>query len=164
MKNGKTILIVLVAFTLGYIIRMLVVPKDDAPLETYDPITQDEAQLFVSNYTGEGRYFKLNNELLAILNQLSKTDGDGYALYFGSTLDTSKISNITVAARYVAVGDTFNVIPQFYATNALPGDRGSLCPKNCDLKGVISIKEPAIPKPIPTPVDSVIPDNDETDR
>lgn len=161
MKNGKTVLIVLVAFTIGYVVRMFIVPANNDVKAFYKPIDQVIAQRLVSNYVGEEKFVILDTALAALLRDAttSSPKHNSIVVYYASSKAGSAISDQTVVAT--VNGD--QVVGSYYTMAR--GATRSTCPKMCDyLKGGLTIHKQPITPPAPEPVDSILPDNEEQPR
>ena len=132
MKNLKLALIVLISFTLGYVVRMAVHPKPEENKEiVLEPIDKDQAQVLVNNYTGQPKYLTLSSEINNAIISAGEANPsvDGFVLYYAADKG-GEIANQTLVAG-TARGV---VITEYYPT--VPAERGpvvDVCPIHCDI-------------------------------
>lgn len=125
MKNSKTLIIVLIAFTFGYVVRMFV--SSNANAQTLDPTSPEIAQQHVDNFQGEPKFFVLSHNAFEAIQASNKEmpDNDGFVVYYAAS-EVSDEANETIAA---AVKDQ-NVVSQYFMVNDKP--IYDICPVMCD--------------------------------
>jgi hypothetical protein len=150
MTNSKTIIIILFAFTAGYVIRMLVHPKTELATENTDPIKKEDAQKYVDNYQVNPKYFTVSQEVFVAMTlaNLDKPTPDGFVVYYGAS-SKSDISDLAIIAT---IADT-TVQSQYYLAKSTP--ILDQCPTMCDIDGLKSTPVPTIEEPVEIPVDEI---------
>lgn len=142
MTNSKTILIILIAFTAGYVVRMLVHPKTELDLGNTDPIPSADAQKLVDNFTQNPKYYVVSQDVFnaMTLANLDKPTGKGFVIYFGASTQ-SDVSDVSIIAT---IADT-TVKSQYYL--AKTGPVIDHCPLICDIDGLKTNPVPVSEEP-----------------
>jgi len=138
MKTSRVILLILIGIIGGYIIRMVVHPRDkgddyNPPLLGIQKISRDSAQMYIDNYMGvpfnaEKLYYnQISDEMLLTINWLrANYNSDGTVIYYGSSKTDSKYADVAILART----DGSGVEDKFFKVDI----KGiNVCPPMCDV-------------------------------
>lgn len=147
MTNSKTMIIILIAFTAGYLTRMFVAPSgagddpvDDIILEN---IELGIAQQAVSNFTGFNKYYVIDDELLEWMYQVKLTypSAAGTAFYYATDQDSpTTTADMMIAARVLYDGENNPSVTGEYFSTALKQQTVPICPVMCDLQNGLTLE------------------------
>ena len=141
MKTSRVVLLLLIGLVIGYLIRMVVHPRDKGlvvtpyPVEIPIEVSADSAQMYIDNYVGTSitteklYYTRMSDELLnQIIWVRTKYNSDGSIIYFGSEEADSEEADVAIIGRTdgTTLESTFFKVP--LSPPGVP-----TCPKMCDV-------------------------------
>lgn len=141
MKTIQIIIILIVGFVGGYLVRMYVhqckpaEPVDNTPIANCELKAETDTtkiNSWIRNYKGESRYYYLDDNLLCQLNLLKENyaEGTGAAIYFGREGDATADTAYDCAILFRT--DGLNGIEGYYKVSTDRKHTG-LCPYICDI-------------------------------
>lgn len=141
MKASNAIIMLLIGIVGGYLIRMAIHPRAEAPLQTNPKvipvaISAEEAQKLINNYVGNRSagpdkdvYYFMSDEILDQITWVRQNNNsNGTVLYLGSESEGAKEYDVAIIGRL----DGTNPEGVYFKVKVDKSTTG-LCPYICDV-------------------------------